>query len=359
MEEIFMFFSNRNQFNDNIKYVSGVPNVTSNITIKFEPNNNGVDIIRGDNGKILFTIFKEKVKSIEIKKDEKGKKIFLNINNESEFGEEIISFFSDKPNSEQTFTDIKYNLLKFWKLVEENPNAEDDLKTIKEKRDKKTKEQMNGCFIVFGVLLGIFLLFWFFGKSKEETNSDEYNINDSLSTNNYYDNMIEAQKKDSIAVLNQRIISVKNADDEVKNAYLILKSGKYFIDTEILRFKGLSEKFKNTKYKSKLEKTRDSLIKNEEKIAAQSLIEAENEAAKERKKYGEDFRNQLLDSGRDIKVKVYGKNNTTIELTYVLFNDVYFRQFETNGYFEKLHDKGFNKIILTDGFDYNKYAEYE
>ena len=81
--------------------------------------------------------------------------------------------------------------------------------------------------------------------------------------------------------------------------------------------------------------------------------------SKERKKYGEDFRNQLLDSGRDIKVKVYGKNNTTIELTYVLFNDVYFRQFETNGYFEKLHDKGFNKIILTDGFDYNKYAEYE
>lgn len=194
MEEIFMFFSNRNIYSDNIKYSSGIPNVTSNITIKFEPNIKGVDIIR-DNGTILFTIFKEKVKSIEIKKDEKGKKIFLNINNESEFGEEIISFYSDKPNSEQTFTDIKYNLLKFWKLVEENPNAEDDLKTIKEKRDKKTKEQMNGCFIVFGVLLGIFLLFWFFGKSKEETNSDEYNINDSLSTNNYYDNMIEAQKK--------------------------------------------------------------------------------------------------------------------------------------------------------------------
>ena len=168
MEEIFMFFSNRNIYSDNIKYSSGVPNVTSNIIVKFEPTEKGADIIRGDNGKILFTIYKEKIKSIEIKKEEKGKKTFLNLYNENEFGEEVISFYADKSNSEQIFTDIKYNLLNFWKLVDENPNAIEDLKIIKEKRDKASNEKAKGCLIAFGVIFGIFLLFWFSGSNKEQ-----------------------------------------------------------------------------------------------------------------------------------------------------------------------------------------------
>ena len=72
MEEIFMFFSNRNIYSDNIKYSSGIPNVTSNIIVKFEPTEKGADIIRGDNGKILFSICKEIIMKVSLEK-----KLFL------------------------------------------------------------------------------------------------------------------------------------------------------------------------------------------------------------------------------------------------------------------------------------------
>lgn len=48
--------------------------------------------------------------------------------------------------------------------------------------------------------------------------------------------------KNEIDILNQREISVKNLSDEVKNAYSILKSQKYFVDTEIIRFTGMAKK---------------------------------------------------------------------------------------------------------------------
>ena len=172
MKELFLFFSNRNHYNDRIKYGYGVPNVNSNSIIKFELCSEGVDILNGDNGKKSFTILKNKVKSIEIKKEDNGKKTFLNFNTENEFGEAVISFYSDRSNSEQTFTDIKYNLLKFWKLLEENSDAENELKLIKEERDKKVIENANGCMIAFVILLGVFLLFWFFsGENKETENT--------------------------------------------------------------------------------------------------------------------------------------------------------------------------------------------
>lgn len=188
MKEIFMFFNDRNHYSDKIKYISGMPNVTSNVIIKFEPNEKGVNVLSGDNGKVIFTIFKGKVKSIQVKKDDNGKKNWLNFNIEGEFGEEIISFNSDKTTSEQIFTDIRFNLLKFWKLIEENPNSEIELNQIKEERDKKVRENANGCMIAFAILLGIFLLFWFFGGNKDTNDVDSENIaiyDSSTSVNSY------------------------------------------------------------------------------------------------------------------------------------------------------------------------------
>lgn len=164
-------------------------------------------------------------------------------------------------------------------------------------------------------------------------------------------------------ILAQKELPISSIGDEVKNAYFILKSDKYYVDTEIIRFTGLAKKTKDSKYEARINKTRDSLIKNEAKIAEKKIRDYEEKSAKEesdaRKKYGEDFRNKLLDNGLNIKVSVYGKNNKKIKLTYVLFDEVWFRKFENEGYFSQIHDRGFTHIELTDGYNYGQYMKYE
>lgn len=77
-----------------------------------------------------------------------------------------------------------------------------------------------------------------------------------------------------------------------------------------------------------------------------------------RLKYGENLRDLLLDKGLDIKVRVFGKGNKKIRLTYILFNDVWFRKFETLGYFDMIHQNGFDHIELSDGYDYGRWMQY-
>lgn len=168
--------------------------------------------------------------------------------------------------------------------------------------------------------------------------------------------------KNEIEILNQHEITVKSLSDEVENAYFILKSQKYFVDTEIMRFTGLAKKAKESEFKSRIDKTRDSLIKNKNIISKKQIADLDKKQAAEesiaRLKYGEDFRNLLLDRSLDIKVKVFGKDNKKMRLTYVLFNDVWFRKFEKLGYFDMIHKKGFEYIELSDGYGYGKGMQY-
>ncbi len=163
-------------------------------------------------------------------------------------------------------------------------------------------------------------------------------------------------------ILFQHEITVRSPSDEVKNAYMILKSQKYFVDTEIIRFTGLAKKTKGSEFAKRVEKTRDSLVKNKEAIGKTQIADLDKKQSVEesemRLKYGEDLRNLLLDKSLDIKVKVFGKENKKIRLTYVLFNDVWFRKFETLGYFDMIHEKGFNHIELSDGYDYGRWIQY-
>lgn len=165
-----------------------------------------------------------------------------------------------------------------------------------------------------------------------------------------------------VEILQQHEIPINSLSDEVRNAYSILKSQKYFVDTEILRFTGLAKKTKGSDFEKRVEKTRDSLIKYEDAIGQKQIADFDKKQSAEesqmRLKYGEDLRNLLLDKSFDIEVKVFGKDNKKIKLTYVLFNDVWFRKFETKGYFDMIHEKGFNHIELSDGYDYYKGVRY-
>jgi len=67
-----------------------------------------------------------------------------------------------------------------------------------------------------------------------------------------------------------------------------------------------------------------------------------------RKENIEKLRNMFLDTGIDVKVSVYGKNNEILELKYPLFDDVWFRKFDN------LHNLGYQKIILNDNYEYKQ-----
>lgn len=114
----------------------------------------------------------------------------------------------------------------------------------------------------------------------------------------------------------------------------------------------LLEKVRESKYEKKVVKSIDSLNKVIEKNIA------ENEAI-DRKGYETTLRNNFLDNNLNIKVKVSGKNNTRIVMTYSLFNEIWFRKFEKDGHFDALAKKGFKIIELKNGYDYGQGVKYD
>jgi len=77
----------------------------------------------------------------------------------------------------------------------------------------------------------------------------------------------------------------------------------------------------------------------------------------QRKFVVDSIRNFYLDNGLDIKISVYGKHDQYIKFTYILFNDVWTYKFQKARNPEYLFSIGFDKITLTDGYDYSVYWE--
>jgi len=87
--------------------------------------------------------------------------------------------------------------------------------------------------------------------------------------------------------------------------------------------------------------------------------EIEKAASIFRKEYAKTLRNEFLDLGFDINVQVAGENNTRLILTFVLFNEVWMRKFETSGNFDAWHKLGFNRVDLKDGYNYHRYMYWK
>ena len=202
--------------------------------------------------------------------------------------------------------------------------------------ETKTEKPKLGCLIAIIVVFFIFI--WKCNSPSEE----------------------EVKKEESEKVVQELLTKIDNTKDSISKlppltriseSYKLLSKGKVY-DADITDFEQLSTDLKNTKFSKRIDKTLDSL-----RILKKTQLE--NETSIERKECETTLRNGFLDNSLDIKVSVYGKNNTKIKLTYALFNDVWFRKFETEGYFDNLNSKGFKRIELTDGYDYGKYMTYE
>jgi len=66
--------------------------------------------------------------------------------------------------------------------------------------------------------------------------------------------------------------------------------------------------------------------------------------------YAAALRNQFLDSGLDIKVRVTGRDHDHMALTYALFGDVWTRRFQTHHTLDEAWVMGFKRVDLRDGF---------
>ncbi|TXK52336.1 hypothetical protein FVR03_01080 [Pontibacter qinzhouensis] len=83
-----------------------------------------------------------------------------------------------------------------------------------------------------------------------------------------------------------------------------------------------------------------------------NVAEMDKRIMQARVDFQQELRNHFLDAGLDIEVSVKGKEQDELHLKYALFNAVWKRRFEKEGVFSKWHNMGFQKIVLTDGYDY-------
>ncbi len=158
-----------------------------------------------------------------------------------------------------------------------------------------------------------------------------------------------------------------------KNSYMLLEKGEY--KTEYFKTPSIKKAIDKKLYDNralwadiiadKLEREKKAQIEAAKKRAEVLIKEKEEEKAKEdarkevRKLYEKILRNNFLDAGLDIKVAVRGKYSERLELTFVLFNDVWLRKLETEGLLRTWHEMGFNRIDLMDGYDYHKYYHWD
>jgi hypothetical protein len=80
--------------------------------------------------------------------------------------------------------------------------------------------------------------------------------------------------------------------------------------------------------------------------------------AASRKAMAERMRTSFLDGGLDIKVKTSGRHAERITFEYALFNDVWSHRFQKDGVLTQLVDAGFERVDMTDGYDWHVYWKF-
>ena len=80
-----------------------------------------------------------------------------------------------------------------------------------------------------------------------------------------------------------------------------------------------------------------------------------------RRLHQDTLRQNFLDKGLNIKVKVSGKYNENLTLSYVFFDEVWFHNFNKDNLFDNLHKNwGYETITLSDGgYNYRQTMSYK
>ena len=110
------------------------------------------------------------------------------------------------------------------------------------------------------------------------------------------------------------------------------------------------------------QKTQKDKKDREDKIKETAIKLKKLEDNSESRRLHQDLLRQMfLDKGLNIKVKVSGKYNENITLSYVLFDEVWFNNFNKEYLFDDLNKNwGYKKITLSDGgYNYQQTMSYK
>jgi len=134
---------------------------------------------------------------------------------------------------------------------------------------------------------------------------------------------------------------------------------RYLAEAATMRRK-IEQEHKEMRRKAEIE--RRKIEQEQKEMRRKAEIERKRKAQEfeaastlSRKEYGAKLRENYLDKNMDIKVYVYGKNNTMLKLSFVLFNDVWTHKMQKGSLINEIRDMGFKRFALTNGYDYSVY----
>lgn len=170
------------------KYIHGIPHFNGPAKVIFEPQADGVALLNADADEKMFLRLKrtdiinisvEDQTTIESrvgfkrlllvgifalawKKKHINPLSFLIIEYKDRAGLiQEVYIQSDKKNGYQTFNNIRYNLYRFWKDVDENPNLIEQLKKVKEENkviQKQRQDNANSSCLIYIIVAILFIL---------------------------------------------------------------------------------------------------------------------------------------------------------------------------------------------------------
>lgn len=188
MADFLKYFLELNPFNPKIVYLQGVPNLNETFIVKFLPDKNGLQF-QNESRQNKFYIARKDIINLSVedqstiqsrvgfgrllmvgifafawKKKETVPLSFLIIEYKDEFGDQQEMYLqSDAKEGFQNFTNIKYNLKRFWAEVADHPNADNIIATsnrnFTEKKEKESSNSAIGCVVFASIALIVFLFF--------------------------------------------------------------------------------------------------------------------------------------------------------------------------------------------------------
>ena len=172
-----------------IKYIHGIPNIDTPCFVSFDPKKDKIDFLNtSNNNHVFFSLKKEQIKNISVedqttiekrigfkrlllvgifafawKKKQVNTLSYLIFEYIDDVGlEQEMYIQSEHKNGLQTFNNLKYNLYKFWKEAETNPNIdrviEETAKQKKELEEVSNSEALKGCMVIIIAILAIIFM---------------------------------------------------------------------------------------------------------------------------------------------------------------------------------------------------------
>lgn len=188
ISENLLYFKKLNPHIIEAKYLQGVPNINDNFIIRFDPKIDSIGFSDIKKDKIIFRIYRKDIVKISVedqstlenrvgfkrlllvgifafawKKRQKVPLSFLVIDYKNEFDEiQEVFIQSEKPSGFQDFTNIKYNLQKFWKDADETEDFDSVILETEKVYKAQDAQETKGCRNMILFFLIIFLIAFIF-----------------------------------------------------------------------------------------------------------------------------------------------------------------------------------------------------